>query len=115
MRSLVAVLLLAAACHGKAKDGPPCATVAGRFFAIAHDDLGKATVDPAVRRAVADQLPAMRDALAQACTDGGWSAQVRDCMVKAGTHVAFEACEQGLTDAQRHALDSAARGETPSP
>jgi hypothetical protein len=115
MRSLVVALLILGACRAKSNDGAPCGTVAGRFFTIAHEDLARATIDPATRRAVTDQLPAMRDSLVTACADGKWSGQVRDCLVNAATHVAFEACEQQLTDDQRRALDRAARGETPSP
>lgn len=101
----VALLLVLAACRAKAGDGAPCSTVAGRFFTLARADLEHAQVEPRLRRDVLDQLPAMRDALAQVCTDGTWSAAVRDCMVKAEDHVALEACERQLTDAQRAALD----------
>ena len=49
-------------------DDAPCGAVASRLFTLAREDLAKATVDPATRRAVADQLPAMRDSLTQICT-----------------------------------------------
>lgn len=101
--------LIAAACRGKA-DAPPCGTVAGQFFRLANEDLAKATVDDQARRAVIEQLPAMRDALAIACSDGAWSAAVRTCMAAATDHAAFQACEQQLTDDQRKALDRAALG-----
>src|SRR5690242_17376955 len=104
MRRLALALMFA--CRAKVGD-VPCGTVAGRFFTIAQGDLAKATVDPATRRAVADQLPAMRDSLAQACSDGGWSAAVRDCMAKATDHVTLQTCEQQLTDDQRATLDRA--------
>jgi hypothetical protein len=117
----LAAFLLAAAfvpsiagCHRKSADDAPCATVASHMFTLAHQDLGSATVDPATRRAVADQLPAMRDSLTQICTDGKWSTQVRNCMANAPDHVAMQACQQQLTDEQRRALDLAARGETTS-
>lgn len=110
MRRLVLVVLLAS-CGGK-KDEASCGAVATRLFTLAREDLGSAKVDPAIRRAVADQLPAMRDALTLACTDGKWSTQVRNCMVNAPDHVALQACQQQLTDEQRRALDLAARGET---
>jgi hypothetical protein len=113
MRCLVLVALLAASCGGK-KDEASCGAVATRLFSIAREDLAKAKVDPATRRAVADQLPAIRDALTQICTDGKWSTQVRNCMVTAGDHVALQACQQLLTDEQRRALDRAAAGETTS-
>ena len=119
MRTLVAELgllaLLAAGCHGARDGGAPCGTVAGRLFAIARDDLARGSADPATRRQVGDQLPAIRDALAQACDRGGWSAAARTCMVGAADHVAFETCQRELTDDQRRALDRASRGETDSP
>lgn len=110
MRRFAVILVFA--CRAKASDGPPCGTVGGRFFTLASGDLANATVDPATRRAVADRLPAMRDALGQACTDGAWSAAVRACMVDAPDHVALQACEQQLTDDQRRGLDHAARGDS---
>jgi hypothetical protein len=102
---------LGSGCRGGAGDAaPPCSAVGTRFLQFAHYDLDQARVDDATRRAVADQLPAMRDALAQACTEGRWSPTVRDCLVAAGDHAAFEACEQQLTDEQRRDLDRANRG-----
>ncbi len=114
MRRLALVVLLAA-CRAKAGDGPPCATVAGRFFTLAHADLDRAQLDDTLRRAVADQLPAMRDALDQICSEGKWPAAVRDCMTRAEDRTALEACERQLTDEQRAALDRGTRGETSSP
>lgn len=110
MRRVVILLIVAAACRAKA-DGPPCGAVAGRFFTIARADLGNATIEPVTRRAVSDQLPAMRDSLASACSDGAWSTAVRTCMVNASDHVALQA-EQTLSDDQRRGLDRAARGDT---
>lgn len=112
MRCLLLVLVLAGGCAKKSKDDAPCATVASRLFSIARDDLAKATVEPATRRAVADQLPAMRDALTQVCTDGAWSTQVRNCMANAADHAAFQVCQTQLTDEQRRGLDRAAQGKT---
>jgi hypothetical protein len=112
--SLLLVLALACACGKKHADDAPCGTVASRLFMIAKDDLAKATVDSATRRAVADQLPAMRDALTQVCTDGAWTTQVRNCMANAADHAAFQACQTQMTDDQRRGLDRAARGETSS-
>jgi hypothetical protein len=112
--AVAALGLAGAACRGPAGDpAPPCSAVAARFLDIARTDLGQAGqagLDPATRRAVEDQLPAMRDSLAQACTDGRWSAAVRSCLVAAHDHVGFEACEQRLTDDQRRDLDRANRG-----
>lgn len=107
--------LAGAACRGPAHDPrPPCSAVASRFLDIARTDLDRAGVDTAMRRAVEDQLPAMRDSLTQACADGRWSAAVRSCLVAASDHVGFEACEQQLTDDQRRDLDRANRGATGS-
>jgi hypothetical protein len=118
----LALGLAGAACHGPARDpAPPCSAVAARFLDIARTDLarvggdGQAGIDRATRRAVEDQLPAMRDALAQVCADGRWSAAVRGCLVAASDHVGFEACEQQLSDDQRRDLDRANRGATGSP
>ena len=113
MRRFLLVVVLAAGC-GHKKDEASCGAVATRLFTLAREDLGSAKVDPATRRAVADQLPAMRDALTQICTDGKWSTQVRNCMVSAGDHLALQACQQHLTDEQRRALDRATTGETTS-
>ena len=74
-------------------------------------DVG-GTRDPP-ERDVADQLPAIRDTLAQACSDGHWTAATRKCLVQASDHVSLEACEQQLTDEQRRDLDRANRGTTP--
>ena len=109
------LVLLVAACRERSPEGTPCSAVATRVFALAQGDLGSAAVAPATRRLVENQLPAMRDALSQACREGAWSPGVRDCMVQAPDHAAFQACTQRLTDDQRRALDQAARGETPSP
>jgi hypothetical protein len=107
MRRFVLVALVASACHAKS-GAPPCEAVAGQFFLLATAELDAATVDPATRRAVTDQLPAMRDALKDACKDGAWSPDVRTCMVGARDHAAMQACEQKLTDDQRAALNKSA-------
>jgi hypothetical protein len=107
------VLALLVACRAKAPQGAPYSAVATRQRTLAEADLGSATVDPATRRLVEQQLPGIRDALDRACRDGAWSSGVRDCMVQATDHAAFQACAQRLTDDQRRALDLAARGETP--
>ena len=115
---LVATLALAAAaavgapaCTRGGDGAPACPSVAGRFFQIARDELASASVDDETRRAVADQLPAMRDALAQACTDSAWPAGVRACLGEAADRAAFVRCEADLGSAARAALDRAARGE----
>jgi hypothetical protein len=111
---LIVALLASSGCNRKKSDEAPCGAVGARLFTIATDDLAKATVEPAQRRMVADQLPAMRDALVQQCTDGGWSAQVRNCMAGAADHAAMHVCQQQLTDAQRSALEQGVKGKTPS-
>lgn len=112
--ALASVVIVGSGCRKKVTDEAPCGTVANRLFTIARDDLAKATVDPVSRRSVADQLPAMRDALMKACTDGAWSREARNCMANAPDHAAFQACQLQLTDGQRSKLDEAARGETSS-
>ena len=107
---LVTIAMLAVGCKRSGKGDAPCATVASRLFTLTRDELGSATVDAATRRAVTDQLPAMRDALTQICMDGKWSTQVRNCMVSAVDHVSMQTCQQQLTDEQRHALVLAASG-----
>lgn len=107
---VVAALCTAGACRSGARDdAPPCSAVAARFLDLARYDLAQAKVDEATTREVTDQLPAMRDALAQACSDGKWSGAIRRCLVMAGDHVSFEGCEQQLTDEQRRDLDRANR------
>jgi hypothetical protein len=109
---LAALAALATACRRDPDAAPPCGAVAARFLLIAENDLAGAGADDADRRAVLDTLPAMRDALAGACTDSHWSAQVRRCLHAAADHTAFAACQRDLTDAQRRDLDRAARGAT---
>lgn len=111
-----ALCLLLVACRGGAGDAaPPCSAVAAKFLEIAKADLASAKVEEATSRAVTDQLPAMRDSLAQACTEGKWSAATRTCLVHANDHVGFETCEQQLTDEQRRDLDRATRGTAETP
>jgi hypothetical protein len=114
MRSLVAGVgaawLVCAGCGRGGDEAPPCSAVAASFLRLAQGDLDRARPDEATARAVADQLPAMRDALAQACNEGKWSAAVRICLTHAADHAGFVACEQQLTDDQRKDLDRAARG-----
>lgn len=80
-------------------------------MALAKDDLEHKGTGEAMRRAVEAQLPAMRDSIVHVCGDGKWTGAVRKCLVDANDRVAFEACEQQLTDVQRQALDRSARGE----
>jgi hypothetical protein len=114
--ALVALVSLAAlsvvgGCRGGASDAaPPCGAVAARFIELAKAELARATSDAATTRAVAAQLPAMRDSLAQACTEGNWSSATRKCLVRANDPPGFEACEQQLSDEQRRYLDRATRG-----
>jgi hypothetical protein len=108
---LVSLGLGAAACRGRTGDAaPPCSAVAARFMDIARHELASAKVDEATSRAVSDQLPAMRDALAGACSDGTWGESLRNCLVHASDRGGFETCEQQLSDEQRRDLDRATRG-----
>ena len=115
LAAALAVLLAGGACRRDPDAAPSCGAVAAHFMKVAQDDLDRAAVDAAARRAVLAQLPAMRDALAAACADTRWTEQVRRCLHAAGDHVGFETCQQALTEAQRRALDRAARGETDAP
>ncbi|HSN30040.1 MAG TPA: hypothetical protein VLT45_27320 [Kofleriaceae bacterium] len=110
-----ALLLLVLACRATPRDGAPCSAVATRQRTLAEAALGSAAVEPQTRELLARSLPALQAALTRACTEGAWSPAIRDCMVQAPDHAAFQACEQKLTDDQRRALDLAARGETPAP
>jgi hypothetical protein len=96
-------------CHGGAKDS--CEAVGAQFATIARADLTAAKADEATERAVSDQIPALRDSLVAVCKDGKWSQAIRDCLAKAADHPAILACEAGLTDDQRKAIDKASRGE----
>lgn len=114
MRSSILIVLLLAACKRDPNAAPPCGAVGAKLFVLARNDLerDKAKYDDASRRLVLDQLPAMRDSLVNACTDTKWSDAVRRCLVAASDHLAFEACQQQLTDAQRQALERSARPKT---
>ena len=114
MRRFILLVVFVTACRGRSAI-PSCGMVAGQFFRLASDDLGTATIDEPTHRAVADQLPAMRDALSQTCTEHKWAAAVRSCMASAQAHAAFQACESQLTDAQRKALDQVASEGSGSP
>jgi len=115
--ALAAIVALAAAgaCRRDPDAAPPCGAVAAKLMHLAGEDLGRSGVDDAARRAVLAQLPAMRDSLAAACTETQWSERVRRCLHAAGDHVAFETCQQELTEAQRRALDRRARDEPDPP
>ena len=108
--ALAAVLALGACKRGSA-DGPPCGAVGQQFLLLTKDSLIKSTLSVDMRRGVEESLPAMRDSIVHVCSDSKWSAAVRTCLVRANDHVAFEACEQQLTDAQRRALDRSVQGE----
>jgi len=109
-RAVVGSLVVAAlgtvvtGCRRSADAAPSCAQVAAKYLEVARHDLADTKVDEATSRAVNDQLPAIRDALAQACSEGKWSEAIRNCLVRANDHVGFETCEQQLTDEQRRGL-----------
>ena len=106
LRSWILLALLAAGCKRDPNAAPPCGAVGAKLLVIARADLERGNVkyDEDTRRAVTDQLPAMRDSLVNACTDTKWSDAVRRCLVDAPDHLAFANCQQQLTDAQRQAL-----------
>jgi len=113
-RALLTLGVLAA-CRASPRDAAPCGAVATRQRALTEAALGSAAVEPQTRELVTRSLPALQAALRRACEEGGWSRAIRNCMVQAPDHAAFQLCEQQLTDDQRRALDLAARGETPAP
>lgn len=105
MFRIAIALALLAGCKRDPDAAPPCGAVGAKLLVIARAELDATQGrDEATRRAVLDQLPAMRDALVHACTDTAWSDAVRRCLVDAADHVAFETCQQQLTDAQRQDL-----------
>ncbi len=113
---LFVALVGGVACRGGSGDrAPACGAVAARFVDIARHEVANAKLDDATARAVTDQLPAMRDSLVQACSDGRWGAGVRQCLVQASDHAGFETCEQQLTDEQRRDLERATRGAPETP
>ncbi|MEJ7603682.1 MAG: hypothetical protein WKG01_37690 [Kofleriaceae bacterium] len=118
IRLLALAVIVAAGCKG-GSDGPPCGAVAASFNRIANADLARAgnasKLDEPTRRAVLDQIPAMRDSLLHACTETGWTREARACLVAAPDHVAFQSCQAQLTEAQRAALDRSALGNTAPP
>lgn len=107
----LAALLALGACRRGSADAPPCAAVGAKFLLLTKDSLTKSTIGEDMRRGVLESLPAMRDSIVTVCIESTWSAAVRKCLVDANDHLAFEACEQQLTDAQRSALDRHSRGE----
>jgi hypothetical protein len=110
--SLILVLLAVTACKRDPNATPPCGAAGAKLIVLARADLERDKYDDATRRLVLDQLPAMRDALVNACTDTKWSDTVRRCLVDAADHLAFEGCQAQLTDAQRQTLE---RRTLPSP
>jgi hypothetical protein len=80
--------------------------VAARFFTVGLASLGDRPLEPAIRQALADQLPRWRDELARACRAGNWPARVRSCLAAAGTRAEVDACTRQLDDDQRAALES---------
>jgi hypothetical protein len=108
---MTSVLASSGACKRGDPSAPPCGAVGATFLLLAKQDLTTSKLDEARRRGVEQQLPAMRDSLIVACTETSWSASVRSCLVSARDHLAFEACEQLLSDVQRRDLARAARGD----
>lgn len=93
-----------AACKKGDPGAPPCSVVGANFVTIVHASTQKTKLDAATQRGLDAQLPAMRDSLVEQCTEGGWSAEVRRCLGQATDNLAFEQCEQHLSDAQRQRL-----------
>ncbi|MBX3162028.1 MAG: hypothetical protein KF773_39060 [Deltaproteobacteria bacterium] len=110
-RALVLATLVAAASCKPGDAAPACGAVAGNFILIATRDIDAAKVDGDTRRAVREQLPAMRDALDHACSDNAWSQGVRTCLFEARDSRTFQACETQLTEAQRRELERLEAGK----
>lgn len=114
--AIVAIVVLPRTTDRQSSDAAPtCGAVASHFMFVAEQELAAARVDDATRRAVQAQLSGMRDSLAAACAASQWTEQVRRCLHAAGDHVAFEACQQELTEAQRRALDDRAARDPADP
>ena len=101
---IAALLAAVVGCHRSARTAPPCGAVGATLLIIAHAEIDRSNPDEGTRRALLDQLPAMRDSLVRACTDDHWSDALRTCQVNAATHAEFETCQLQLTDDQRRAL-----------
>ena len=110
-RVALAFLLTLGACKRGSADAPPCGAVGAKFLALTKDSLLRSTLNEDMRRGVLESLPAMRDSIVQVCSESNWTGAVRRCLVDANDHVAFETCEQQLSDVQRRALDRSAQGE----
>lgn len=108
-RLVIVALGLAAAACGKAADAPSCEAAGAKLVVLAQASVTSAKVDDEVRGHLADQLPAMRDALVEACKESDWAPAVRRCLVDAIDPAAFEQCQHALTAAQR---DRLVRGAT---
>jgi hypothetical protein len=109
--TLAFCVLGVAGCKRGGDGAPACDAVGAKFLVLAKDDLEKKQPDEVLRRGVEDQLPAMRDSMVYVCTETKWAGAVRQCLVDATDHAAFETCEQQLTDVQRRDLARAALGE----
>lgn len=111
---LIAGAALTAACQ-RQHDEAPCAAVATHVLAIAQTEAAasSAAADETLRQRVALQLPAMRDAVDGNCAAGGWSLELRRCMLQAADSTALKDCQRLLSAAQRAALDRAAATASP--
>jgi hypothetical protein len=101
---LATAIVLLVACKKDDPSAPPCSAVGANFVTIVHASTQKTKLSEAEQRGLDAQLPAMRDSLVEQCSEGGWSADVRRCLAQANDNLAFEACEQHLSDAQRQRL-----------
>jgi hypothetical protein len=102
----LAWLAAVAGCAGH-RDDAPCSAVAARLLVVARAEMDASRAPAELLRQVSPQLPALRDAVDEACARGGWSETVRACMVTAADGAALASCQQGLSAEQRQALDRA--------
>jgi hypothetical protein len=108
--------MLVLGCNRDPAAAPPCEVAGAKFLVLARNELatmtGSGDAVDATRRAVTDQLPAMRDSLVNACKDSKWDGAVRKCLVDAPSHGVFEGCLRELTAEQRAALDKSTTKST---
>lgn len=104
--ALVTAALLIASC-ARRREEAPCNAVAAHVLVLAQAETRDAKVDEALRQRVAMQLPALRDAIEESCSAGGWATAVRACMLAAADGATLASCQLQLTAEQRASLAKA--------
>ncbi|MBP6632148.1 MAG: hypothetical protein KA297_22200 [Kofleriaceae bacterium] len=93
VRTLLVVVVLAAACKGD-KPAADCAAVAEVMFSKALASRAKDLENPRVAAKVAEAVAPIKTAMTARCRDDGWSAAARACMAASADDAAFKACER---------------------